>query len=281
MANKGIAAFKEFTAGVLAKITDPDQRRRAEESFQALEQLDPVAQALGDGVAGQSEIDRQLQTLTQQREELETRTTELDERDTRLNTWHTELTGWYSDNKALVEDAKRLRAGGRANGNPNPDPRHPTPTPHPVASPGGLTEEQYNERIADVQAGFLGYQRDQNLITREHFTRFGEIVDVEPLLRHPQIGQVGLIGVYELVHKDRLDKWKTDTAESERKKISDEAVRKYQESQASMPYPSPTGAGSGSPLDALTVNKQDSVVDAATVEYNRLVNERAAGTPAR
>ena len=143
------------------------------------------------------------------------------------------------------------------------------------ADPSRVHSQAYKDGIAQVRAGFLGYQRDQNLITREHFNRFKEIVDVEPLLRHPQIATLGLVGVYELVHKDRLDKWKTDTAAAEKQKIADEAVRTYQASQASMPYPSPTGVGSGSPLDGLTVGKQDSVVDAATQEYQRLIRERA------
>lgn len=265
MANKGLQAFDDFTAGVLGKLSDPDARARAEAAIAVLKGVAPVAQAFGDGIAGQSEIDRQLQTLRTQTDELAARQTEIDDRDARLQTWHSELSGWYADNKAVVEEAKRLKAGGQPNGGAKP-----------LATPAstGLTEEQYNEKIAVERAGFLGYQRDQNLITREHFERFKEIVDVEPLLKHPQIAQIGLIGVYELVHKERLDKWKTDTVAADRKSIADAAVREYQATQAQMPYPTPTGAGSGSPLDGLTGGVKDSVADAAAVHYARLIAER-------
>ena len=271
MANKGLQAFDDFTAGVLGKLSDADARARAESAIAVLKGVAPVAQAFGDGIAGQAEIDRQLQDLRAKTEDLTTRQTELDDKDARLSTWHDSLSTWYQDNAALVEEAKRLKANGGER----------KPAGAPAAIPEGvLTEAAYKDAIAQERAGFLGYQRDQNLITREHFTRFKEIVDVEPLLRHPQIATLGLVGVYELVHKDRLDKWKTDTTKAAEQKIADEAVRTYQASQASMPYPSPTGVGSGSPLDGLAVGKQDSVVDAATQEYQRLISERV-GAPAR
>lgn len=270
MANKGIAALTEFLSGVLEKITDPDQKRKAEETIATLTAMQPVAQALGDGVAGQAEIDRQLQTLKSQQEELNTLKISLDDRDTRLGAWHTELTGWYSENKTALEAAK-----GKSNGNPTPDKKVEVP-------PGVLTEEQYNERTGGLQAAFLGFSRDQNLITREHYMKFGEIVDLEPLLKHPQIATIGLVGVYELIHKERLDKWKTDADKAAEEKIRLDERQKVQASMAQMPYPSVTGVGSGSPLDALQpANKPDSVVDAATAHYTRLQAERAAGGTAR
>lgn len=268
MANKGIAAFDEFIAGVLGAISDPDQKRKAEAAIGELKAIQPVAQALGDGVAGQSEIDRQLQTLKTQQEELDTLKTQLDERDQKLGQWHGQLTEWFAANKDALEKGKKPANG---NGNPNPDDKK--------VPEGVLTKDVYDENIAGERAAFLGFSRDQNAITREHFLKFNEIVDLEPLLKHPQIAQVGLVGVYQLVHKDRLEKWGTDHTAAEHKKIADEAVRKFQETQAQMPYPSPTGAGSGSPLDALTgAGKPDSVTEAATAHYNRLQAERAGGT---
>ena len=256
---KGLDTGKTFWQGVISKITDPEQRAAAER----LQANQDFLTTLGNGVEGQSEIDKQLQQLSQQKSELDTRKDDLDKENTRLGTWHDSLTGWYDENKALLEAGKKVKA------NPNPNP----------APADGFTQKQFEENIANERASFLGFSRDQNLITREHFGKFSEIIDLEPLLRHPQIAQLGLVGVYELVHKDRLEKWKTDTTAAEKKKIEDEAVRKYQETQAQMPYPAPTGAGSGSPLDALTV-KVEPLVDAATAHYNRLQAERTAGTRA-
>lgn len=231
-----------------------------------------IVAAIGDGTLAQDEFSRQSDALRDQAATLERQRLEQEQRDQALGQWHSELTGWYSENKAKLEGAGKVKP----NGNPNPN---PNPNPAPVIPPGVLTEDSYNERIAQERAAFLGFQRDQNQITGEHFAKFGEIVPLEPLLRHPQIANVGLLGVYELVHKERLDKWKTDQQTAHDKKIADAAVQTYRESQAQMPYPTPTGVGSGSPLDALETKGSQPVVDAAVAEYNRIQHERAAGRP--
>lgn len=266
MAVKGAAAGKSFLAGVLARLT-PEDRAKGEAALQQLEALGggTVITAIGDGTLAQEDFSRQSDELRTQGEQLTARQQEQDQRDQALQQWHTDLTGWYTENKDLVETGRKFKK----NGSPSP-----TPTPTPTPLPAGLTEEQYNERMAGERAAFLGFSRDQNVITREHFQRFGEIVDLEPLLRHAQIAQVGLMGVYELVHKDRLDKWKTEQQTKHDKEIGDAAVRKFQESQAQLPYPTPTGVGSGSPLDALEAKSSQPVVDAAVAEYNRLVAAR-------
>lgn len=272
MANKGAAALDDFISGVLSKITDPDQKRKADEALTALKQVGPVAAALGDGVAGQAEIDRRLQELTTQTQELDDRQKDLDTRTAGLQAWHGDLSTWHSESKALLEDGKKFRAGGGKTLKPG-DAGYVAPSEPPK---GVLTEDQFKEAIGGERAAFLGFSRDQNLLTREHFAKFGEIVELEPLLRHPKIAEVGLLGVYEIVHKDRLDKHRTDETAKHDKDIADTAVRDYAAKQASMPYPSPTGAGSGSPLDALTAGAKDSVVDAASAHYARLQQERNA-----
>jgi hypothetical protein len=264
MSGKGLEAGKAFWQGVLSKITDPGQRTAAEQLMANAE----VMTVIGSGVAGQSEIDRQLQDLRAKTDELDARKTEIDQRETSLQTWYEGLTDWRAANEAALTEAKQLKAAGGSHGAPKPGEKVVPPA-------GGLTEEQYNERMANERASFLGFSRDQNEITREHFTKFGEIVALEPLLRHPQIAALGLTGVYELVHKDRLDKHKTDAAAASEKAIRDDERQKTLAAQASMPYPSPTGAGSGSPLDALAPAGKQPVVDAAVAEYNRLQAERA------
>ena len=262
---KGKEAFSTFIQGVLGRITDPTQRTAAEGLVTQLSQIEPLVSALGDGVAGQSEIDRQLQDLRTQRTSLETQQEQLDEREQRLQGWHGDLSKWYTDNQELVRRGKAAAPG-------SPDPLKPE---KPVIPPGVLTEDAWNERIAQERAGVLGFTRDTNQLMRDHFSKFQEIVDIDPLLQHPKIRELGLIGVYEQVHKDRLDKWKADATAAAEEKIRADERQKVQASMASMPYPSPTGAGSGSPLDALTVGKPDSLTDAAVAHYNRLQAERA------
>lgn len=273
MSGKGAAAGKSFLAGVLAKLS-PEDRQKGEEAWKTLEGLGggTVVAAVGDGTLAQDEFSRQSDALKTQAEALEAQKQDLDQRDQSLQAWHVELNDWYGKVKGRL-------AAGKPSGNGNGDP-DPKPGDKPVPSAVALTEEAYTEKIGQERAAFLGFSRDQNLITREHYQKFGEIVDLEPLLRHQQIGQVGLLGVYELVHKDRLEKHKADAQAAHDKKIADAAVQQFRESQATMPYPTPTGAGSGSPLDALTVGVKSPLVDAATAEYTRLQAERAAGRPA-
>lgn len=271
MAN-GAAAGKTFLAGVLAKLSAED-RAKGEAALQQLEALGSgaVITAIGDGTLAQGDFSRQSDELRQQSERLETQRQELDQRDQALAEWHSNLTGWYTRNKEIIDSASNGR---------NPDgtfkPRTPAPTPAPAPQPSGLTEEQFNERMAGERAAFLGFSRDQNQLMREHHTRFGEILDIEPLLRHAQIAQVGLMGVYGLVHKERLDKWQADQQAKHDKEVADKAVQAFRESQHQMPYPTPTGVGSGSPLDALETKGVQPVVDAAVSHYNRLQAERHA-----
>jgi hypothetical protein len=266
---KGIDTGTAFYKGLLGKITDPEQKAAAEKLL-----ANPAfLTELGNGVEGQTEIDRQLSGLRTQKEELTTQKTELDQREQGLTDWHGRLTTWHQTNKAAVEEAKRLKADPNARPNPTPNPADP-------AKPTGMTDEAFAEAMKQERAAFLGYERDQNRITREHYTKFNEIVDIDPLLHHPKIAEIGLVGVYELVHKDRLAKHTTDAAAAAEQKIRLDERQKVLEGQAQMPYPPPTGAGSGSPLDALTPNVKDGVVDAATAHYHRLQAERNAAAPA-
>lgn len=269
MANKGISAFEEFTAGVVARITDPDQRRRAEESIATLKTITPVAQALGDGIAGQSEIDRQLQTLSSQRTALETQQQELADQEARLSQWHGQLTDWHA--QFLTEQQRLRQNGGQPNSGGNPA------ATTPQLPKGVITEEAMGEVITRERQAFLGYQRDQNAITREHFDKFKEIVNVEELMMHPKIQQLGLVGVYREVHKARLDQYEADAQKKREDEIRADERAKTLQGQAQMPYPSPTGAGSGSPLDALG-GQSSSVVDSAVAEYNRLQLERVGAS---
>lgn len=262
---KGAAAGKTFLQGVLAKLPEA-MRATAASVFESVE----LQTAVGDGTLALEDFTRQSDELVKRQQELDRIAAQQKEKDDELKTWHGELTTWYGVNKDLIE-AGKAAGGDPSKAKPNGGGGKKADDP----PPGVLTEAGYDERIAAERASFLGFQRDQNLLTRQHFDLFGKILDLEPLIKHPQVGTLGLIGVYELIHKEALDKHKADTQAAHDKKVADEAVRKYQEQNAQMPYPSPTGAGSGSPLDALTA-KNAPVVDAAVDHYNRLQAERLA-----
>lgn len=245
---------------------------KGEEALNQLKALGggAVVAAIGDGTLAQAELSRQLDDLRRREEELETIRAATAARDAQLTTYHSDLDKWYATNQAALEEAKRLKATG---GGGTGDPKTPT---------GGLTAEQIqaalDERIQTEQAGFLGFQRDFNQLQREHFTRFNEVLDLNPLLQHPEVRKVGLIGAYAQIHKDRLAQHEATTQKAHDDKLREEGAAAERERQSTLPYLTPTGAGSGSPLDALQATQaKDSVVDQATQHYARLQQERQSG----
>jgi hypothetical protein len=269
---------KTFIQQVLGKITDPGLRTQAEAVF-----ANPVVVAdLDDGVAGQSEIDRQLHDLKVKTDAATQLKTDLDTREADLQKWHDGLTKWRGDNEDLVKlgvEAKKAnwkpgdpppQTGGRGNGDPNTLPA------------GVVTEETLRATLGGFESSVLGFAADQNLLMRQHYDHFKEILDVTPLIKHPQIKDLGLVGVYNLVHKAALDAKAKETQDAHDKKIADEAVAKFRAEQSTqLPYPLASGPGSGSPLDGLNAKVDaaaGSLVDRAALEYQRLQQGRPAAS---
>lgn len=267
MAGKGAAAGSTFLAGVLAKLS-PEDRQKGEEALKVFQALGggSVLEAIGDGTLAQAEFSRLSDGLKTQAEELTTRATELDQREAGLTQWHTDLTDWHAKAKEKFKAA------------PVDDPTKGKKPEEAVVPAGMLTEKDYNDRIQHERAAVLGFTRDTNDVMRDHFAKFGEIVAIEPLITHPRVAELGLKGVYNLVHKDRLEAFDKDKAAKAEAAIRLDERQKVQASMAQMPYPSPTGVGSGSPLDALKPANAEPVVDAAVAHYNRIVAERGAAS---
>lgn len=275
MAVKGLDAGKAFLQGVLSKITDPGQRTAAE----TLLASDVFVTEVGSGVLGQSEIDRQLQDLRTKTTDLETKTQELDDRDAALTKWQGDLTDWRTQNQATLDLGVKAKTAGWKMGDPIPqgDPAKKTPE----GTVTGLTKEELEATLAGERASFLGFAAEQNQLMRDHFQAFGEILDVVPLIKHPDVGKVGLLGVYQLVHKDALA-----TKATERTQKAEEVIRADERAKVlaahgnQMPYPLAGSQGSGSPLDGLPAKLDAnappvSVVDKAVAEFQRL--QQSAG----
>lgn len=258
---KGQAAGQAFLQQVLSKISDPGLKAQAEAVFANAQ----VQTEIGGGVAGQAEIDRQLQELRAKETDLTAKATELDTRQAGLETWHGDLNTWAEKHAALVALGKKASDAKWDGKTPAAPPNGEVKLPDNM-----VTKDDLSAVIAQERSAFLGYDLEKNNIQREHFKTFGALLDVEPLIRHPQIKELGLDGVYQLVHKDALAakaKEATDKREAE--------IRADERSKvATLPYAIPTGAGSGSPLDVLTPAGTQPVVDAAVAEYNRLVTAR-------
>lgn len=270
--SKAVEAGKTFLSGILAKVTDPGAKAHVE----ALMADQTFLTEVGGGALGQSEVSRQLQDLATRTQELNDRQAVLDEQQESLTTYRGTLDSWYEGNKdTLSVGIAAKKAGWKPGATVPPNGTGNPPVTTPPA--GTLTEEQFNERMTGERLAFLGFTADANEIQREHFGKFNEIIDIRPLLVHPQIKDLGLKGVYGLVHKERLDKHATDTQKAHDDKLREEGAAAARAAMAQMPYPSPTGAGSDtSPLSGLTGSKPDALVDQAVAEYTRLQQQRGA-----
>ena len=265
--------IKAFIAQVLGKIADPGLKAQAEVVFNNAD----VQAQLKDGVAGQSEIDRQLADLRTKAEAATQAKADLDARETALGKWHTDLTGWRKDNEELVAvGAEAKKAGWK------PGTLPPANQPNAGELPAGvMTEEMYLERTATMEQAFLGFQSAQNDLMRRHFATFGEILDVTPLLKHPEIRTLGLDGVYAQLHKEALAAKATEAQKKHDDDIRADERQKVAAANAQLPYPlGQPGVSSGSPLDAIGKAPDPavvgSVVDRATAEYTRLQAARPA-----
>lgn len=269
---------KSFLQSVLGKITDPGQRTAAEAIFANQD----VLQLLDDGVAGQSEIDRQLQDLRAKTEAAEQQKADLDEREGKLKTWHENLTAWRTQNQELVEVGVAAKKAGWKPGDPPPK-TGGNGDGHGNPPEGTVTEEILKTALQNMEASVLGYDVEKTALMKQHYDTFGTFLDVTPLIKHPQMRELGLVGVYNLVHKEALEAKAKERQAAHDKKIADEAVAKFRAEQSTqLPYPiTSSGPGSGSPLDGLNAKvdpNAGSLVDRAAQEYQRLQAGRQATT---
>lgn len=260
---KGSEAGKAFLEGVLSKITDPEEKAAA----QRLLQSQTFATEIGNGVLGQSEIDRQLQDLRAKQQELDGQVADLTTKETKLDEWYQNLTTWGETNKELIALGRQAKEG-----------KIPPPDLSKAPAASGLTEEKLGEIIAQERSAMLGFTTESDQLRRQHFDTFGTYLDITPLLSHPEIRSVGLKGVYGLVHKDALAAKDTEKQTAHDDKIRAEERAKILASSANVPYPIGGSIHADtSPLSALKpVNGTDGLVSEAAAEYQRLQAARGA-----
>lgn len=273
---KGSDAGSTFLTGVLARLS-PEDRQKGEELLSQISALGGgrVVTDIGSGVLAQDEFTRQMNELKSQQDAVEAEQARIAEVTAQQQTTHQAQVEWFERKKADLEELRLMRAaGGNGNGN-----GHGNPDPKGAKMPEGvITQEQLDAALQARDLAFLGFSQDKDELMRDHFRTFGVIPDFSPLLQHPQIRELKLKGVYQLVYKDQLEahaKAEKDKAEAA---IRADERAKVQASLATMPYPQMGDMPfeGGSPLDALT-GKTDVVVDGATQMYQNILRERAAG----
>lgn len=215
--------------------------------------------------------------LDEERTQLQQLRTQLDTRETRLTDWHNRLEGWKDGKETEYTERERKLAEREAAGG-NRSTQDPPPNPNPKPGDSSMTAAQIEELVGKIlaprEAGYVQYVADATRFASFHLQNFKEPLDVAALVRHPQIGELGVKGVYELVHKDKIDAMTTAKAAADREALKQELRREIAgETPVDMPYP----LGEGSPLDVLSMDpKQRPTGDpaAAARMYDQLVGGR-------
>lgn len=217
-------------------------------------------------------VGSRVSPLDEERQRLNSLKTQLDGTSVKLTTWRGNLDTWAKTKEDEFTERERKIAEREAG-------RVTAGDPPPAGAGDGVTKENLaktiGEFVAPREAAFVQYVADATNFSTFHLKHFNEPLDVATIVRHPDIGTLGFRGVYETLHKEKLDKMQADAKAAERLAIKDE-VRKelIGERPVDMPYP----IAEGSPLDALTLaaDKRPSGDPAAAARmYEQLVGASA------
>lgn len=226
-----------------------------------------------------------LQGLEAQRQALETQRTTLAAREARLTAWHSNLDRWRQDTEATFaarEEQLRARgAGGRVAG--DGDGGAPPVDSGAGGGASGVTPEAVAAAIAKAfnerEGSYAGAMAQTTALAIGHFRQFGEELNIDELYQHPKLPELGLGGVYRLVHKDKIDAAQVKAQAEAEARIRQDERQKVLAEQATrqtgeLPYP--VGGGE-SPLDALALpadKRRYSDADVAR-SYHELVRQNA------
>lgn len=246
-------AAKDFLAGVLAKVPEAS-RAQVQAALEAPEALSVI----GDGVIRQEDYSRNMNALAESTK--------------KNNDYYAELQGWHTTNKELVELGKVAKAAGGTI--PVVDPNKPAPT-----GKADITKADVDSMLDAFGRDAAGFVAATQTLAMQHMHKFGEVLDLRPLLEDKRIKELGLQGVYTDVFKDKLAAKEAEaTAKATatlRAEIEAQVRREFADKQIPGGITPSTGA---SPLDVLsaTIDPTKHTAEAAAQEYNRLGAARSA-----
>lgn len=157
------------------------------------------------------------------------------------NQYKAQLDGWFAENQADLAEAKRLKAAGIT--------AQPTPTPTPTFDPATF-QTALDKAIEQVTREGTAAIVHVNELSLKHFKTFSEPLDIQTLMRDPEITKLGLTGVYQKTYQPKYDAL-AKTAEDAR--INTEVEKRLVEERKrfASPMPYPTSSHEPSVLDAL------------------------------
>ncbi len=248
---------------VLAELYPDSTVRAARET----ELGDAGLTALGNGVLRREDHSREMNELAGLRTAAQTAEAEAKDLYESNKAWHTQKL-------ADLQELDRLRKQVAGNPDPNPDPK---------SDPKLGTAESLAATLAEVERGAVGFITETNRLSMQHFQQFGEILDVEALLKDKRVQQIGIIGVYRDVHKPQID------ARAEKIRLDAENAIRLDErtktlaASASQHHPYPVRGNEPSTLDRFEQPAGQApvakTVDDMASEYARLSAARI-GSPA-
>lgn len=252
----------QLLAGVFEALPE-DLRTQAKTVFES-EQAAKAVDVLGAGALRHDDYSRQADKARQTQEAAEARQAELE--------------AWFAPRKAVLTKYDELvEAGTIKPGDPLPLQTPSADITKPNGSTPDLSKVVTQDDFRAAQGDVLGLFAVVTPMVARHLHEFNEVLDVESLLKHPKVHQVGLKAVYEEVYRDRYQK-KTEEAEQARvAKLRTEIEADVRKQYANTNFPYPVRP-SGSPLDGLEAKQakdgSGASLDMAVTEYERLVAAR-------
>lgn len=162
-----------------------------------------------------------------------------------------------------------------------------------------VSVDKYTRDMQTAEANFVGFVSEMTTIATRHLKQFNEVLDTKPILQHPKVRELGIDGVYQLLHKEQLDAANAAATAAAEKKIRDDERAKVMaevgKSASNLPYPVTGYPGVSvdddlSPLRVLDpafqaaqkqngaqpANPMDGLAERAAAQFAELVNSRGA-----
>lgn len=177
--SKASDAGKVFLAGVLAKLPE-NLRAQAEVAFNASE-AESALEVIGTGALAQPEINRRMDELKKQDDDLKAKLTEATTLYERNQDWYTKNSAALKEYPTLKTEYDRLKAGGGG----DPDDNPPAHKPVDPAEYRKLAQDVVNESGRD----YIGVSAWLAAKAVEHLHQFGEPLPAVELVSNPKLGQ--------------------------------------------------------------------------------------------
>lgn len=143
-----------------------------------------------------------------------------------IDAYHQQLDDWYAENAPKLSEYEKLKAGLAA----------PTPPATP-ATPPGLSKAEIEEMFAARERAAIAAIVHTNELSSKHFKTFGEPLDIQALMKDPQIGEIGLPGVYQKVYQPKYDEIAKKAEDLRINAEVDKRLAERARANPQMPYP--------------------------------------------